>query len=170
LPSHFLFFFKGASRAFKNEARKQENNFGRGRCAPLPFLWFNSPPPSPSGCARISGICIPLRRFWRCSGRGAKLAHAAASRNFCLGFFLLQNRVYSYARRVNKKPISIAPISPPTPSAKPLDTPLLPAHPFSQRPFEGARGVCIVAHHVRGQGKDGRGGAEQRSPSHQQRR
>ncbi len=148
---------------------KQENNFGRGRCAPLPILSITSPPPSPSDRARIGGICIPPRRFRRCSGRGAKLAHAAASRNFCLGFFLLQNRAYSYARRVDKKPISVAPISPPAPSSKPLDTPLLPARPFSQRPSEGARGFCIVAHHVRGWGKDGGGGAARQSPSHQQR-
>ncbi len=90
-------------------------------------------------------------------------------RDFCLGFFSLQNRAYSPARRVDKKPISVAPISPPAPSSKPLDTPLLPARPFSQRPSEGARGVCIVTRHVRGQGKDGGGGAAQRSPSHRQR-
>ncbi len=53
-------------------------------------------------------------------------------------FFLLQNCAYLHARRVDKKPISVAPISPPAPSSKPLDTPLLPVCPFSQRPSEGA--------------------------------
>ncbi len=130
------------------------------------FLGVGVAPPSPSDRATIGGICIPLKRFWQCSGRGAKLAHAAASRNFLLGFFSLQNRAYSHSRRINKKPISVAPISSPAPSSKPVDTPLLPARPFSQRPSEGARGVCIVAHHVRGQGKDGGGGAVLQSPSH----
>ncbi len=138
-----------------------------------PFLCFGDGEKKKLGGGRTSVlrvICIPPTRFWQCSGSGAKLAHAAASRDFCLEFFSLQNRAYLYARRVDKKPISVAPISPPTPSSKPLDTPLQPAPPFSQRPSEGARRVCIVAHLVRGQGKDGGGGAARRSPSHRRRR
>ncbi len=149
----------------KRSPKTRKQFWAREVRSPASFVDY-LPPPSPSDRARIGGICIPPRQFRRCSSRGAKLAHAAASRDFCLGFFSLQNRAYSYPRHINKKSISIAPTSPPAPSSKPLDTLLLPVRPFSQRPSEGARGVCIVAHHVRGQGKDGRGGAARRSPSH----
>jgi hypothetical protein len=87
-----FFFFEGASRAFKNEALKRESSFGKGRllrCAPLPILLIISPPP-PIGTRSRPLKLIPPPRFERCSGRGAKLAHATASRDFYLGFFPLQ--------------------------------------------------------------------------------
>ncbi len=170
--TYFPFFFSRELPALsKTKPENKKTILGEGGALPCQFCRLPSPP-------------LPLRsrKNWRRMyspkaipamqrrSRGAKLAHAAASRDFCLGFFSLQNRAYSYPRRVDKKPISVAPISPPAPSSKPLDTPLLPARPFSQRPSEGARGVCIVAHHVRGQGKDGGGGAARRSPSHRRRR
>ncbi len=137
----------------------------------MPILSITSPHPSPSDRARIGGICIPPRRFRRCIGRGAKLAHAAALRNFCLGFFCFKIvRICMHDASI-KNPFPSHPyLPPPHPPTKPLDTPLLPARPFSQQPSEGARGVCIVAHQVRGQGKDGGGGAARRSPSHRRRR
>jgi hypothetical protein len=89
---------------------------------------------------------------------------------FALGFFCFKIMRIRMHDALIKNPFPSHPYLPPAPSSKPLDTPLLPSRPFSQQPSEGARGVYIVAHHVRGQGKDGGGGAARRSPSHRRRR
>ncbi len=71
------------------------------------FCRLPPPPPFASGRARMGGLHIPPRQFRQCSGSGAYLVHAAALRDFCLGFFLLQNCAYLYAWRVDKKPFSL---------------------------------------------------------------
>ena len=55
------------------------------RCAPLPILSITSPPRPPIGTRSRPLALSPPPRFARCSGRGAKLAHAAASRESMQG-------------------------------------------------------------------------------------
>ena len=95
---------------------------------------ITSPPPPPIGTRLRLRLLIPPCRFSRCSGEGAKLAHAAASRNFSLGFFSLQTRACQHTRCIEKIPFpsrraprlplpcpSIPKIPPPRPPTAPLD-------------------------------------------------
>ena len=93
---------------------RQENNFGRVRCAPLPILLIYLIPPFPNDGARIGNIHTPPRQFARCSRMGAKLAHATASRDFRLGYFYHSNScVCSFVmlQKISKNTISVEPIA-----------------------------------------------------------
>jgi hypothetical protein len=89
---------------FQKRSPKTRNRFwAREVRSPANFVNY-LPPPPPIGTRLHSRLLIPPCRFSRCSGKGAKLAHAAASRNFCLGFFSLQTRACQHTRCIEKIP------------------------------------------------------------------
>jgi hypothetical protein len=78
--------------------------------SPANFVHY-LPPPLASDGASLVNLLIPPRRFGRCSGMGAKLAHAAASRDFYLFFFSLQTRACGLTRASKKSHfLRVAPI------------------------------------------------------------
>jgi hypothetical protein len=161
-------FFQGSFPRFQKRSPKTRKRFwAREVRSPANFVDY-LPPPLPLRSRKNRRHMYSPEAIPAMQRQGGKTCPCHCIARFLPWvFFASKSCVFA---RIDNKPISVAPISPPAPSSKPLDTPLLPARPFSQRPSEGARGVCIVAHHVRGQGKDGGGGAARRSPSHRRRR
>jgi len=71
--------------------------------SPANFVHY-LPPPLASDGASLVNLLIPPRRFGRCSGMGAKLAHAAASRDFYLVFFFAANSCVRAHTSIEKIP------------------------------------------------------------------
>ena len=103
-----LLFFRELPALSKTK-KKQNPKAVSARDVVLPcqFCWLPPPPPPPIGTRSHPLILIPLPGFARCSGRGAKLAHATASHDFYLWFFLLQTPACGLAQCLKKIPFPL---------------------------------------------------------------